>query len=50
MPWTKVVRAALGSRTQRWPDVLAAINFAALGGGAAFITQYGNPELDLRPT
>jgi hypothetical protein len=44
------VRAALGSRTRRWPDVLGAINFPARGGGAAFITEYGNPKLDLRPT
>lgn len=49
-PWTKFVRATLGSRTRRWPDVLAAINFPAMGGGADFITEYGNPELDVRPT
>jgi len=49
-PWTKFVRAALGSRTRRWLDVLAAINFPARGGGAAFITEYGYPELDLRPS
>ncbi|MBV8348347.1 MAG: type VII secretion AAA-ATPase EccA, partial [Mycolicibacterium sp.] len=28
-PWTKFVRAALGSRTRRWPDVLAATNDCA---------------------